>query len=183
MTYEVELKFPLSDSADIEHRLEDLGARRSAPIEQRDLYFNHPSRDFGQTDEALRIRTVGTLNFVTYKGPLIDKQTKTRREIEIPLADGAQAAAQFAEMLTALGFREFRAVHKLRTPLHLRWEGRDVELALDNVTNLGRFLEIECLAEDSDRDAVTASVLRLAERLGLEKSERRSYLQLLVEQE
>jgi adenylate cyclase class 2 len=181
MQYEVEMKFPLAGVENIERRLEELGARRGQRIEQRDTYFNHPARDFGQTDEALRIRTVGEQNFVTYKGPLVDTQTKTRRELEIPLDNGRDVATQFCEMLTALGFREFRAVHKRRTPFNVEWEGRDVEIALDEVTGLGRYLEIECLADESDREATTAAVLRLAEKLQLGKSERRSYLKLLVE--
>ena len=44
-----------------------------------------PCRDFAQTDEALRIRTVGDTSFVTYKGPKLDATTKTRRELELPL--------------------------------------------------------------------------------------------------
>ena len=74
------------------------GRRRS------DRYFAHPSRDFARTDEALRLRRIGEFNFITYKGPKLDATTKTRREIEIGLADGQQAATDAAELLAAIGF-------------------------------------------------------------------------------
>ena len=62
------------------------------------------------------------------------------------------------------------------------WEGRHLELAVDAVDGLGTFLEIESMAHDSDRDAARDAILRLAENLGLKNPERRSYLQLLIQQ-
>src|ERR1043165_5986993 len=100
MQFEVEQKFPLTSPAAIEQKLLQLAARESDRVEQIDAYFNHPSRDFAQTDEALRIRQVGQQNFITYKGPKVDATTKTRREIELPLGDGSVTAEQFAEVLT-----------------------------------------------------------------------------------
>ena len=62
-------------------------------------------RDFAQTDEALRIRQVSGANQITYKGPKIDEATKTRREIEIPLAPGTDLVTKYQELLEAIGFR------------------------------------------------------------------------------
>lgn len=182
MTYEVELKFPLAATQPLVAQLEVLRAERGATLEQRDSYFDHPARDFGRTDEALRIRTDGSGNYVTYKGPLIDPNTKTRAEIDVRLAEGPGAAQQFAELLCALGFREFESVIKSRVPFHLDWEGHRIEIALDDVRGLGHFVEIECLTEESQFANARDAVLRLAEHLGLHDSERRSYLQLLVEE-
>src|SRR5262245_14385164 len=100
--FEVELKFPLPDVAPVAVKLADLGAEPAEAIAQSDVYFNHPVRDFAQSDEAFRVRSIGAKNFVTYKGPVVDTQTKTRREIELPLGDGAETARQFGEMLIAL---------------------------------------------------------------------------------
>lgn len=183
MTYEVELKFPLPSFERILPALRALGAEAQSSMEQADRYFAHPQRDFGQTDEALRLRSVGERNYITYKGPVIDRQTKTRHEIEIAYADGESAACQFAEMLTILGFREVRTVRKQRTPYDLTWEGRRLELALDEVRDLGCYIEIEGLAEPQEREAVRDSILRLAEHLGLANSERKSYLCLLLERD
>ena len=180
MQYEVELKFPLAAPDDVLTRLTNLGAQAAAPMEQVDRYFNHPARDFVVTDEALRIRSVGQSNCVTYKGPIIDTATKTRREIEVPFADGPLASEQMATVWQLLGFRAVREVRKTRTPLALDWRGTHFELALDNVPPLGTFLEIELLSDDAGRDAARDAILALARELDLTNPERRSYLELLL---
>ena len=80
--YEVEQKFQISDSPKLEAQLLGIGAAPFLQIEQVDTYFAHPARDFGQTDEAFRLRRIGEKNYVTYKGPKIDATTKTRQEME-----------------------------------------------------------------------------------------------------
>lgn len=183
MNYEVELKFPLTDADQrrIVAELRHLGAERQPPLEQRDLYFNHPQRDFARTDEALRIRVVGESAFLTYKGPLLDSQTKSRHEIELPVGHSPADADRLSELLELLGFRKVRTVAKVRVPWHLCWEDRPAEVVLDDVQGLGQFLELEILADSSTFDETRASILRLAEHLDLEQSERRSYLCLLLD--
>lgn len=178
--YEVELKFPLADVEPVVERLVASGAHSAPPVEQFDFYFNHPARDFAETDEALRIRTIGDRHNITYKGPVIDSRTKTRREIEISIGDG-DARDKFAEVLTLLGFRPVREVRKVRRQYHLIWRNRDFEVAVDQVAGLGTFVEVETLAAESDRQAAVAAILALAAELGLTAPERKSYLCLLLE--
>ena len=102
MKYEVEQKFPVGDLAGVEARLSALGAAVSEPREEVDLYFAHPARDFAATDEALRIRRVGESNCITYKGPKIDRTTKTRREIELAIPSGAEVPDAWQELFEAL---------------------------------------------------------------------------------
>ncbi|HEY2881269.1 MAG TPA: class IV adenylate cyclase, partial [Pirellulales bacterium] len=143
-------------------------------------YFNHPARDFAQTDEALRLRQVGQLNFITYKGPKLAAATKTRREIELPLPAGAESSAGFAEILTSLGFRAVAEVRKIRRQLHVEWAGREVEIALDDVAGVGQYVELELIATENELESAQAAILSLADRLQLGTSERRSYLELLL---
>ena len=178
--YEVELKFPLASPSEMLSRLVSLGAVAASPVEQIDRYFNHPARDFGDTDEAFRIRSVGEANCVTYKGPRVDSATKTRREIEVSFANGPESASQMAGVWQSLGFRFVREVRKTRTPLTLDWQQRVYDLALDDVPPLGTFLEIELLANEAGRDAARDAILALARELSLSNSERRSYLELLL---
>src|ERR671922_2772590 len=102
---EIEMKFPVPDFADLQRRLAEWGSVPATVREDADEYFNAPDRDFARTDEALRLRRIGPANFVTYKGPKRDPQTKTRTEIEVPLAEGDRAAADFAQILIHLGYR------------------------------------------------------------------------------
>lgn len=180
MLYEVELKFRLADRQRIEATLAALGGVAGGAMEQVDRYFNHPSRDFRLTDEAFRIRSVGTQNWLTYKGPVVDKSTKTRHEIEIGIADGPTAVDQMAQMLTALGFRSVHCVLKTRTPWVLDYHGRRFDLAIDVVPDVGTFLEVELVVEEPGRDAARDAILDVAKRLNLSQPERRSYLELVL---
>ncbi len=180
MDYEVELKFRREADDRLEDRIRQLGTELSAPREQRDAYFAHPVRDFGETDEAFRIRSEGECNYLTYKGPKADGETKTRQEVEIAFAAGAEARCQMAGMLSALGFREILTVTKQRRTCRLTWEERPVEVMLDRVEPLGRFVELETISPESDWQSARDSLKRLAEHLRLSAAERRSYLELLL---
>jgi adenylate cyclase class 2 len=180
-TYEVELKFPIADADEMTLELLARGAARGGVVRQSDLYFQHPSRDFRETHEALRLRRTDDGVKITYKGPVLDSRTKMRREIELPVGHDAGDFDRLCELLTILGFEPVRGVAKVRAIYHLTWEGRNLELAVDAVDGLGTFLEIESLAQDHDRDAARDVILHLAEKLGLKDPERRSYLQLLIQ--
>ena len=184
MSYEVEQKFRLGEqAASIVARLIEFGATEIGEVRQADHYFNHPVRDFATTDEALRIRSVGDRNWLTWKGPKIGQKTKTRREIEPALGDGSKTADEIAEVLTILGFRSVAVVRKVRKQFEIEWDGRCFELAFDRVDEVGEFLEVELLAEKSDLDAAQQALKSLCDAIGLEDSavERKSYLRMLLE--
>ncbi len=180
---EIEMKFPVADFRPLQEKLRQRKARRVQvrPLHEEDHYFNAPDRDFARTDEALRLRRIGSANCVTYKGPKRDKQTKTRTEIEVPIARGKAAAENFCRLLRSLGYRDVAIVRKDRWLFRLPEEqGFAVEICLDEVADLGRFAELEILAPASKLDAARAVLLSLAAELGLTESERRSYLEMLL---
>lgn len=181
MRYEVEMKFAVADMAALEARLAEYGAAISQPQSEVDIYFAHPARDFAQTDEALRIRRKGLANFITYKGPKIDPTTKTRREIDLPLPPGEETAQAWIGMLIALGFGIVGEVRKSRRKAQIDWQGQSVEGSLDEIEGLGTFAELELVVDDEGLEMAKACIVSLAEKLGLEGSERRSYLELLIE--
>ena len=180
--FEVEQKYRIRPDAlpELEARLLALQAELKPAVEQVDTYFAHPNREFAQTDEALRLRQVGEANFVTYKGPKIDKTTKTRREIEFPLPPGATGAEQFQQLFVALSFEPVFVVRKERRSLIVPWELTSVEVALDSVDGLGQFVELEISAEESELDSARAALASLAEHLDLQQPERAGYLELLL---
>ena len=180
MRYEVEQKFPVSDVAGLESGLIAAGAEICESRAELDLYYAHPARDFSKTDEALRIRRQGPSNWITYKGPKIDRTTKTRKEIELPLPPGGESADAWGGLLEALGFRPVAEVHKLRRKFYIAWQDRRVEGCLDEVEGLGSFAELELIVEEAGVEAAKLCIASLAEGLGLEVSERRSYLELLL---
>lgn len=188
--YEVEQKYRVADPSILEARLVALAARFREPIHQVDRYFAHPCRDFARTDEALRLRRVGDLVAVTWKGPRIDSAVKTRRELELGLAQvpplpggprGGQATLdRWSELLEALGFRPVQEVAKRRRPARVPWRGTEVEVALDSVAGLGEFLELELQASPGELPQAAACIESLARELGCTDCERRSYLELVL---
>jgi adenylate cyclase class 2 len=176
---EVELKFRCDASEQLVADLMRLGAQPAEEVRQVDQYFNHPQRDFAQTDEAVRIRDTNGQTSLTYKGPLVDRESKTRREIELDLA-GDHAREKLGDWLRAVGFRPVLEVEKTRQAWTLHRGGREVEIAIDQVTGLGRFVELETVADEADLAPARALLQDIAAELGLSQSERRGYLSMLL---
>jgi adenylate cyclase class 2 len=175
---EVEMKFPSVDLAKLQEKLVTLGAILAKNLDEEDQYFNAPDRDFAQTDEALRLRRIGEKNYLTYKGPRRDRETKSRTELELGVDSGAQAAEMAARILTLLGYRPVAILRKQRTIWQLRRGDFYVEVCLDRVDGLGQFVEVEIVAPESSFDAARQTVMGLAEEMQLGASERRSYLEM-----
>ncbi|WP_251330147.1 class IV adenylate cyclase [Haloplanus pelagicus] len=176
--YEVELKVRASHEA-VRERLKTLGAERVGAVRQVDTYYDAPHRDFAETDEALRIRREaadGTSEtVVTYKGPLVESASKTRREVETGVAD----ADHMDSILDALGFSPAAVVEKERE----RYALDGFTVTLDSVDDLGEFVEIEREASEDDREATREAAVARLRDLGLDPDDqlRTSYLGLLVD--
>ncbi|QDT41300.1 CYTH domain protein [Gimesia alba] len=180
---EVEQKFLLADKAALLEQLAQLGATQETDQEQEDLYFTHPVRNFAETDEAFRIRRIGSENRVTYKGPKRNTVSKIRKEIELAFESGQSAFEQLTEMLELLGFHPLRSVRKRRTPFTCQHQQRAFEITVDAVEGLGLFAEIELLAEESELEEADAAIIELAAFLGMTHPIRTSYLGMLIEKE
>jgi adenylate cyclase class 2 len=179
---EVEMKFRVPDWAPVIAQLTAWGATALPTRKDTDHYFSAPDRDFAQTDEALRIRRIGAANFLTYKGPKIDTATKARKEVELPLADGQDNAAIAVHFLSGLGYRPVAVVAKTRTVYQFTRDGVALEACFDDVGAIGKYVELEAMAEQATYEAARIVVLLTAQELGLHDQERRSYLRLLLDQ-
>ena len=174
---EVEVKARIDGFEEIEEKLESIGAVKSKTEFQEDIYFASPIVDFAKTDEALRIRTTKEDNtskiFITYKGPKIDKKSKTRKEIEM----GIEEAEKCSEIFEAIGFEKVRTVSKNRQ--YYTYE--NFEISLDDIEGLDPYMEIEVALEDGqDYSNAQDSIFELFEKLGITDGfERTSYLELL----
>ena len=181
MSYEVELKFPIADASDMTLQLLARGATRGRVVQQHDVYFRHPSRDFRQTHEALRCGTTTTTSSSPTKGPSSTRRPKRGGKSRSPSA-AAGGLRPHARAADAAGIRAGAAGRQDAAPCSISpGKVAILELAVDSIEDLGTFLEIESLAEENDRDAARDAILRLAERLGLKNPERRSYLALMLE--
>lgn len=184
--YEVELKLRLSDVLSAEHMLTKAGAEPLNSETQSDTYYDHPCRSFQETDEAVRIRcrTIHSgaehapaypLVELTYKGPKVDAQTKTRTEY----STGVENMEEIGKILFSTGFKEVATVVKKRKFFRMD----DIVISLDDVVNVGSFIEFESMATGMDEMKRTrAKVLSVVTELGFspEDSIRESYLELYL---
>ena len=174
---EVEVKAKINSFKEIEEKLAQIGAVKTIEEFQEDIYFNSPVADFAKTDEALRIRTTkqnGKTNiFITYKGPKIDAKSKTRKEIEMGIADSSKCS----DIFEAIGFRKVRTVRKNRQ--YFAYE--NFEISLDDIEGLDPYMEIEIALEDGeDYSEAQNSIFKLFEKLVITDGfERTSYMELL----
>ena len=180
---EVELKAALlPEQADVlPNVLAALHFSEQPAVQQTDVYFNAPDRDFRKTDEALRLRTVVTLpdgaaqTLVTYKGPKLDKTSSTRRELET----AAEDFETMRQLFCALGYTAVYTVKKTRRSFTCGAK----TVCLDSVDGLGNFMELEAVLPDgSDREAAVEELLTLLDTLGVSREAltRKSYLELLM---
>jgi adenylate cyclase class 2 len=170
---EIEIK-ARADLDALRKKLRQEGAALERAVEQTDIYYNAPDRDFAKTDEALRLRNEGGQIFLTYKGKKLDAKSKTRKEVEVEVAD----LNKMEDILHSLGYKTTLRVHKAREIYNL--DGAVV--CLDRVDGLGDFVELETLAADEGAIADRRDwLIGLMRRLGVKGDLiRESYLEMLL---
>lgn len=175
--YEVELKVR-AEHGRVRARLESIGAEPAGTVSQVDTYYDHPVREFAETDEALRIRRETDDSDdrakVTYKGPLVDDASKTREELETGVDNGDTMAG----VIESVGFEPAATVEKRRERFH----HGEYTVTLDTVDGLGEFVEVETEAEQIK--PAREGAVDLLERIGLDPGDgiRTSYLGLLLDE-
>jgi adenylate cyclase, class 2 len=186
--FEVEQKFYVDDEQALLRMIADADFTECDAQRHEDVYFRHPCRDFRETDEAFRIRRVDGAACLTYKGQRLPGDVRARREIELAV-DGHEYDS-WVEMLRQLGFEPLPALRKLRRVYRRtadRWTGsrpgfEAFTLCVDQVEQLGLFAEVELLITGpGEVEAARGRVLQLGERLGLQRRESSSYLNMLLD--
>jgi adenylate cyclase class 2 len=182
--YEVEVKVRADHDA-VRAALAELGAEPRGGVTQVDTYFDAPHRDFAATDEALRIRRETRQEDrpddendarLTYKGPLVEAESKTREEIEAGVENGDDVTA----ILESVGFDPAATVRKERE----RFAHDGFTITLDAVDGLGEFVEVETeVGDEAAVETAREEAFDLLRTLDLDPEDqiRTSYLGLLLE--
>jgi adenylyl cyclase CyaB, putative len=170
---EIELKMKVKDLSLIRERLLLHHATLLNKKHERDVYYNAPHRDFGMTDEALRIRFAGECAVMTYKGPKIKKYSMKARE---ELNTGVESGETCEGILQSLGFFRVAEVNKLRE--NFRYRGATI--SLDEVEGLGSYIEIEVM-ESGEIKNPSELIEKIEKELGIEgEPTLSSYLEMIL---
>lgn len=178
MMYEVELKFEALDSSLLDDFLSD--GVRSKVKRTVDVYLDDKQANFFKRGIFIRIRDNKTLEF-KYNPKDFKHEFVVERNFELPLRkDKIQA---FNQLLTVLGMKhlppdqfnlksflelndlhEFVVIDKRRTVIIKE----PFKFNLDEVKNLGLFVEIECHTDDEAKiPALITDIKTLAKKLKL----------------
>ena len=181
MTYEVEQKYHLKDLQAFERALHSCGAFEGPAEQHADTYYNHPCRDFSETTEALRIRRIGGVPMITYKGPKLPGSIKARRELEWCLGPGDGDGTCTQELLEHLGFKTVATVEKCRRPFTASDATGPFGVVIDEVQHLGLFAEIEVMVNfEGNIEQARQRIEDIANQLGLHQPEPQSYLRMVL---
>ena len=145
------------------------------PTLEVDIYYQHPSKNLQETDEVVRVRN---WREIIYKGPKLSTEAKVRTEYTWKTENPEL-------LLETLGFTKSIEVHKRRitgswsdsTDGNVFW----VTMTLDNLKDLGNFIEIEIVTDKNNMQKAIKRVEAIAKELGLDNQELKGYAQLLME--
>ena len=170
---EIELKVEVASLDPVRERLTKKGAEFTGKDHEHDIYYNAPHRNFGETDEALRVRYYKDHTLLTYKGKKLKEYgLKAREEFNTTVESGEV----FEKILSRLGFIRTAEVNKWRENYRLG----DAAFALDTVEGLGTFVEIEIMTEENGAGA-EAKISTLAKEMGISGEPiLASYLELVL---
>ncbi len=174
---EVEIKAKIQDPKTAFEKIKELGGTYSHSEIQRDIYFNGENKDFRESDEALRIREIPDgddfINILTYKGPKLNTESKTRKEVEVTIDN----KENMTEILISLGYRPSAIVNKVRRIFNYE----EYTITVDKLKELGYYMEIEYVTDnEEDIDNIQDKIFEIFNKLGINDGfEKTSYLELL----
>ena len=139
MNQEIEAKIKVPALSPTETRLKELGGRFMHTIHQVDTYFMDTHKLLHKNGCGLRIRrqVISGIHtaLITFKGARGPGKYKTRPEFET----GIDNVEMMENIFEALGYHPRLVVEKKRS----MWEWDGCEVCLDELAELGTFIEVE----------------------------------------
>lgn len=167
---EIEVKAHLKNAETVKAKLTALGCEFSDPKTQDDMVWveNVGSLNtFLSNDAFLRIRVQdGKKIILTAKKPKEKSGdgSLVKREHEV-VVDSVDEARGILEMM---GLKEAVRVIKTRRTAHYR----DFEICIDDVDDLGSFIELEKIGSEEEAEKIQEEMVRFLETLGVSANSR-----------
>ncbi len=174
MNLEIEIKLKVEALAPIRARLAECGGELASHVLETNHIFDRADRSLLHADQGLRVRAVSSRETsqrpsatLTFKGPRQAGDVKTRPELEVTIGDARTTCA----ILEALGYECVVRFEKRRET----WRLDTCRVELDELPNLGSFVEIEGPSQDAVERARTTLGLAAV------KVEPSTYIALLID--
>lgn len=164
MKNEIEVKAKVRDLDNIISKLEELGCIMNQPVAQDDCVYNKKGvnpKDHNHGTPVLRIREqMGRITF-TLKKNRSNELDCIEKEVDVSNKN------RLEEIIELLDFEKTVEVHKKRR----RGKCNDYEICLDEVDNLGSFIEVEKMS-DEDGEKVQKELFDFLKSLGIKDEDR-----------
>jgi len=157
---EIEIKATFEDKEELVKSLKSIGAVEEKEKHQIDEYYNHPSRDTRETNEYIRLRYKEGENNGIFAHH-INIADGVNKEFEVPVDD----IKSFKQILENLGFPLLGVIDKKR----LTFLYNAFKITIDEVKDIGNFVEIEVDGKESEIDEKKAQCIEMLEKIGLSK--------------
>jgi adenylate cyclase class 2 len=162
---EIEAKVQVDDFSHIVQKLKELEFVFDDSIVQEDTIYTDivagwPA--FSTDRTALRIRKSNGKSYFTYKKSVTNELDKIEREVEV--GDGEI----MEDIIRLLGFSHISTVKKKRVEAHLN----DINVCLDEVEGLGKFIEVEKMTNEKDGEKVQNELVEFLKELGVNLNRR-----------
>lgn len=164
MKYEIEVKARIKDLDALISKLQTIGCILSEPIIQDDYVFNQKGvnlKDHSHRTPVLRIREQGDRIIFTVKKNRANELDCIEKEIDVSDRNILK------DIIELLGFEQTIEVHKKRR----KGICRDYEICLDEVEELGSFIEVEKMTDEEDGGKVQNELFDFLETLGVSKED------------
>ncbi len=144
---EIEIKAKISDTKTIHDKLVSLGCVFSDSTTQEDLIFLPVGINFSDIIKGtpvVRIRNTDGLSILTLKKRIATETELVKLEKEVITNNKDETA----EIVKHMGFYEAVRVNKKR----IQCDYKEMTICLDEVENLGCFIEVEKMSEDGGEE-------------------------------
>lgn len=166
---EIEVKAKLEQKQEVIEKLKNLGCVFNEPVTQKDVVYvkNIGSLEiFKSNDIFLRIRTINNSKILfTVKKRMVNDLDALEYETEI------SSKEEMEQALLLMGYKEAIRINKSRLTTHYQ----NYEIDIDEVDNLGEFIEVEKLAEDGNSEQIQNELFNILISLGIKPENRVIY--------
>ena len=168
---EIEAKAKLKNREAVMNRLKEMGLEIPATKSQNDTIFwpndikDPAGRLFGRNFLRIREQKIGDKKkfIFTIKKSLENQLDSVEKEVEIKEED----IPTMFSIFELLGFYHFTTVEKERINANIG----DIEICIDEVTDLGSFVELEKFGEDGEAENIHRELEAMFEKLGIKKED------------
>lgn len=166
MRQEIEVKARVNDLKKVEEKLLALGCVMSEPLKQNDITFyiktDTPYDQLVHGQNILRIREQNGKSIFTIKQTGINDLDSFERETEISDSEEMRHA------ILLLGYSEAVRINKVRRKTMCQ----GYEICLDQVEDLGNFVEVEKITENEDPEKVQTELFEFLKQFGVTEADR-----------